>query len=140
MSNPFSATGTFSANPSVNAEHNLVTPYTEEYNLAIEHQFAGGRSTSASDMWANTTSSRTTPAAPATTAPNINLADPPIVGSTVAEHQSCISRLPPFRETVDPIFHSTMNSLQLGVHKQYTRRLRFRRRVPMDARSRNGKS
>ena len=41
MSNPFSATGTYSANPSVNAEHASVTPYTEEYNLAVEHQFPG---------------------------------------------------------------------------------------------------
>ena len=60
----------------------------------------------------------------ATTAPNINLADPPIVGSTVQStnlHQPFAS----IPLNVDPIFHSTMNSLQVGVHKQYTRGLAF---------------
>ena len=42
MTNPFSATGAFTANPSVSASAKLTTPYTEEYNLAIEHQFQKG--------------------------------------------------------------------------------------------------
>ena len=37
-SNPFSATGNFAANPSANAQAKNVTPYTEQYNLAVEHQ------------------------------------------------------------------------------------------------------
>ena len=40
MNAPFSATGSFAANPSVNAQHSTITPYTEAYNLTIEHQFA----------------------------------------------------------------------------------------------------
>jgi len=42
MSNPFSATGAFAANPSALQMHSPVTPYTEQYNLALEHQFGKG--------------------------------------------------------------------------------------------------
>jgi hypothetical protein len=42
MHAPFSATGAFAANPTVNAQHTTVTPYTEQYNLAVEHQFSKG--------------------------------------------------------------------------------------------------
>jgi hypothetical protein len=42
MNNPFSATGAFTANPAVWHRPRLTTPYTEEYNLALEHQFQQG--------------------------------------------------------------------------------------------------
>jgi hypothetical protein len=121
MSNPFGATGTFSPNPSVNAEHKLVTPYTEEYNLAIEHQFARGLDLRIGYVGQHNVKQNNASGS-GTTAPNINLADPPVVGSTVQStnlHQ-------PFNSiplNVDPIFHSMMNSLQVGVHKQYSRGL-----------------
>jgi len=123
MSNPFSATGTFSANPSVNAEHALVTPYTEEYNLAVEHQFPGALDVRIGYVGQHNLKQNNASGS-GTTAPNINLADPPIVGSTVQStnlHQPFAS----IPLNVDPIFHSTMNSLQVGVHKQYTRGLAF---------------
>ena len=123
MSNPFSATGSFSANPSVNAEHALVTPYTEEYNLAIEHQFSGAVDIRVGYVGQHNLKQNNASGS-GTTAPNINLADPPIVGSTVQStnlHQPFAS----IPLNVDPIFHSTMNSLQVGVHKQYTRGLAF---------------
>jgi hypothetical protein len=123
MSNPFSATGTFSANPSVNAEHRLVTPYTEEYNLAVEHQFSRGLDIRVGYVGQHNVKQNNASGS-GTTAPNINLADPPVVGSTVQStnlHQ-------PFNSialNVDPIFHSTMNSLQVGAHKQYNHGLAF---------------
>jgi len=117
MNNPFSATGTFSANPSVNAEHSLVTPYTEEYNLAVEHQFSRGLDVRIGYVGQHNIKQNNYGGG-GNYAPNINLADPPVIGSTVQStnlHQ-------PFNSipyNLDPLFHSTMNSLQVGVHKQY---------------------
>lgn len=123
MSNPFSAAGTYSPNPSVNAEHPLVTPYTEEYNLAIEHQFRGGFDLRVGYVGQHNLKQNNASGS-GTTAPNLNLADPPIVGSSVQStnlHQPFAS----IPYNVDPIFHSMLNSLQVGVHKQYTRGLAF---------------
>lgn len=123
MSNPFSATGSYSANPSVNAEHPLVTPYTEEYNLAVEHQFAGGLDLRVGYVGQHNLKQNNYGGS-GNYAPNINLADPPVVGSTVQAtnlHQPFAS----ISYTLDPIFHSNMNSLQVGLHKQYRRGLAF---------------
>lgn len=123
MSNPFGASGTFSANPSVNAEHKLVTPYTEEYNLAVEHQFSRGFDIRIGYVGQHNVKQNNA-SGPGTTAPNINLADPPVVGSTVQStnlHQPFAS----IPLNMDPIYHSNMNSLQVGVHKQYTRGFAF---------------
>jgi hypothetical protein len=123
MSNPFSATGAYSANPSVNAEHSLKTPYTEEYNLAIEHQFPGALDLRIGYVGQHNLKQNNA-SGPGNTAPNINLADPPVVGSTVQStnlHQPFAS----IPYNIDPLFHSNMNSLQVGVHKQYTHGLAF---------------
>jgi Carboxypeptidase regulatory-like domain/TonB dependent receptor len=123
MSNPFSATGSFSANPSVNAEHNLVTPYTEEYNLAVEHQFPGALDLRVGYVGQHNLKQNNYGGS-GNYAPNINLADPPVLGASAQStnlHQPFAS----IPYTLDPIFHSTMNSLQVGVHKQYTRGLAF---------------
>jgi hypothetical protein len=123
MNNPFSATGTFSANPSVNAEHTLVTPYTEEYNLTVERQFSQGLDIRIGYVGQHNVKQNNS-SGPGNTAPNINLADPPIVGSTVQS----TNLNQPFASiplNIDPIFHSTMNSLQAGVHKQYLHGLAF---------------
>lgn len=123
MSNPFSATGTFSANPSVNAEHPLHTPYTEEFNLAVEHQFPGGFDLRVGYVGQHNVKQNNASGS-GTTAPNLNLADPPIVGSTVQStnlHQPFAS----ISYNIDPLFHSTLSSLQVGAHKQYTRGLAF---------------
>jgi outer membrane receptor protein involved in Fe transport len=119
MNNPFSATGKYSANPSVNAEHSLVTPYTEEYNLAVEHQFT--RSLDLRVGYAgqhNLKQNNSTGSAGAAT-PNINLADPPVLTAT----SQSTNKYQPFgaiNQYMTPLFHSTMNSLQVGLHKQYS--------------------
>ncbi len=121
MSNPFSATGTYSANPSVNAEHKLVTPYTEEYNLALEHQFTNNFDIRLGYVGQHNLKQNNA-SGPGTTTPNLNLANPPVVGATVQS----TNKIQPFSSiplSVDPIFHSNMNSLQIGVHKQYSRGL-----------------
>jgi Carboxypeptidase regulatory-like domain len=117
MSNPFSATGTYSANPSVNAQHSAVTPYTEEYNLAIEHEFTNGIDLRIGYVGQHNLKQNNY-GGNGNTQPNLNLGDPPVVGSTVQStnlHQPFAS-IPYY---MDPIFHSTMNSLQIGVHKRY---------------------
>ncbi len=119
MSNPFSATGTYSVNPSVNAQYPAVTPYTEEYNLALEHEFASGFDIRVGYVGQHNLKQNNYGGS-GNTQSNLNLANPPVVGSTVQStnlHQP-FSSIPYYME---PIFHSTMNSLQVGVHKRYGR-------------------
>jgi hypothetical protein len=120
MNAPFSATSAYSANPSVNAEHNLETPYTEEYNLAIEHQFRDGLDVRVGYVGQHNLKQNNEGGGigGGSVQPNINLADPPIVGSTV-QSTNLYQPLATISEYMDPIFHSTMNSLQVGVHKRY---------------------
>ncbi len=122
MSAPFSATGAFSANPSVNAEHTLETPYTEEYNLALEHQFRGGLDVRVGYVGQHNLKQNNEGGGigGGSVQPNINLADPPVIGSTV-QSTNLYQPLATISEYMDPIFHSTMNSLQVGVHKRYGR-------------------
>ena len=123
MSNPFSAAGTYSANPSVNAEHPLVTPYTEEYNLTVEHEFPGGFDLRIGYVGQHNLKQNNA-SGPGNTALNINLAEPPIVGSSVQStnlHQPFASI--PYNNV--PIYHSMLNSLQVGAHKQYAHGLAF---------------
>ena len=123
LGNPFSATGSYSANPSVNAEHNLVTHYPEEYNLAVEHQFPGALDLRIGYVGQHNLKQNNYGGS-GNYAPNINLADPPVIGASVQStnlHQPFAS----IPYNLDPIFHSTMSSLQVGVHKQYTHGLAF---------------
>lgn len=118
MSAPFSATGAYSANPSVNAQHKTVTPYTEQFNLALERQFHGGVGVRLGYVGQHNVKQNNASGS-GTTAPNINLANPPVVGSSV-QSTNLVQPFNAINLNVDPIFHSNMNSLQLGVHKQFT--------------------
>ncbi len=123
MSAPFSGTGATKGQPGVYAEHDLKTPYTEEYNLAVEHQFAHsidlrvgyvGQHNLKQNNYGGT----------GTTAPNLNLADPfDITKSPSATYYHPV--LGAITQNMDPMYHSTMNSLQVGVHKQYSKGLAF---------------
>lgn len=129
MNNPFSGAGTFGSNPSVNAASPIVTPYTEEYNLAVEHEFPMGidvrigyvgqhnvKQTNPNDAGQNGGSGGTQP--------NINLANPAVVG-VAPQTTNLIQPFSAIYLNNDPIFHTIMNSLQFGVHKQYGRDLNF---------------
>jgi hypothetical protein len=125
MSAPFSGTGVAGggAQPSVFADHNLVTPYTEEYNLALEHQFRHnldlrvgyvGQHNLKQNNYGGT----------GTTSPNINLLDPfDITKAPSATYLFPV--LGAITQNLDPMYHSTMNSLQVGLHKQYSKGLSF---------------
>jgi hypothetical protein len=123
MNNPFSATGKFSSNPSVLTQPKTTTPYTEEYNLAIEHQFKHGLDVRVGYVGQHNLKQNNF-GGPGTTTPNINLQDPPIVGKTV-QSTNLVQPFAAITENIDPIFHSNMNSLQLGLHKQYSHGIAF---------------
>jgi hypothetical protein len=117
MNAPFSATGAFAANPSVSAQHRTTTPYTEQYNLAIEHQYQKGLDIRIGYVGQHNLKQNNASGS-GNVAPDINL-NTPQVGVTVQSRRlvqpfSTISLL------IDPIFHSSMNSFQVGVHKQYS--------------------
>jgi hypothetical protein len=129
MNNPFTASGSLGSNPAVNAAYPLVTPYTEEYNLSVEHQFGktlglrigyvgqhNVKQTNPNDAGQNTGTGGTQP--------DLNLANPAVVGVST----QTTALVQPFSHIYlnnDPLFHSNMNSLQIGVHKQYSHGLAF---------------
>jgi hypothetical protein len=117
MSNPFSATGTFTSNPSVSTQGPLKTPYTEQYNLAVEHQFHDGFDVRIGYVGQHNLN-QNNHGGPGTTEPNINLANPPVVGVS-AQSTNLVQPFSSITQLIDPIYHSNMNSLQVGVHKQY---------------------
>jgi hypothetical protein len=129
MYDPFSTTGSLASNPSVNADSPTVTPYTEEYNLAVEHQFAGSltlrvgyvgqhnvKQTNPNDAGQNTGSGGTQP--------DLNLANPAVVGVST-QATALVQTFSHIYLNNDPIFHTAMNSLQIGVHKQASHGLAF---------------
>jgi hypothetical protein len=123
MSNAFSATGAFGSNPGVNAEHPLVTPYTEQYNLAVEHQFGKGFDLRVGYVGQHNLKQNNY-GGPGTTSPNINISPYPVVGSTV-QSNNLIQPFAAIPYILDPIYHSNANSLQIGLHKQYNHGITF---------------
>lgn len=125
MYNPFSATGAFTANPSVLAQAPTVTPYTEQYNLALEHQFAKGWDVRLGYVGQHNLKQNNY-GGPGNYAPNINL--PAQVVPIKSGSAQTTYNYQPFSSiayNMDPIFHSSMNSLQIGAHKQYSHGIAF---------------
>jgi outer membrane receptor protein involved in Fe transport len=123
MNNPFSATGAFSANPSVLAQAKTVTPYTEEYNLAVEHQFGKGFDVRIGYVGQHNLKQNNYGGS-GNYAPNLNLADPPVVGFN-AQNTNLVQPFSTISLNLDPIFHSNENALQIGAHKQYSHGIAF---------------
>lgn len=127
MSNPFSATGSFTANPSVLAQAPTVTPYTEEYNLALEHQFMKGWDVRVGYVGQHNVKQNNYGGS-GNYAPNINLPAQPVLienGSTTPQATYNYQPFSSISLNMDPIFHSNMNSLQAGLHKQYSHGVAF---------------
>ncbi|MBN9616184.1 MAG: collagen-binding protein [Acidobacteriales bacterium 59-55] len=115
MDAPFAATGNFAANPAVSAQHKTEVPYTEEYNLALEHQFPGLVSFRVSYVGQHNLKQNNA-SGPGTTTLDLNFPDPapgPVQPRRPVQPFAAIS------ESFLPIFHSSMNSLQVGVHKAF---------------------
>jgi hypothetical protein len=123
MSAPFTGSGSAGGRPGANAEHPLVTPYTEEYNLAIEHQFPHSMDVRVGYVGQHNLKQNNASGS-GTFAPNLNYADPFDITKTAAA-QAPYPLLGTINYAVDPLFHSTMNSLQVGAHKQYTHGVAF---------------
>jgi hypothetical protein len=115
MNAPFSATGAFASNPSVNTQHKTVTPYTEAWNLAVERDLGRNLALRIGYVGQNNIKQNNSSGS-GNTAPDINLPSPaagPVQPRRFVQPWAAISLLD------DPIFHSSMNSLQVGLHKQY---------------------
>ncbi|HEX4758526.1 MAG TPA: carboxypeptidase-like regulatory domain-containing protein [Terracidiphilus sp.] len=123
MNNPFAGTGNAGGRPGINAEHPLVTPYTEEYNLTLEHQFPHAFDVRVGYVGQHNLKQNNA-SGPGTYAPNLNYADPFDITKSAAA-QAPFPVLGTIGYQVDPLFHSNMNSLQLGAHKQYTNGIAF---------------
>jgi Carboxypeptidase regulatory-like domain/TonB dependent receptor len=119
MNAPFAATASVPANPSVVAQHKTETPYTEQYNLAVERQLPG-----AVDLRIGYIGQRTihqnNSGGPGNTAPDLNYAPP---GLYTEQSQRPFQPFSTISDEIDPTFHTTANALQVGVHKQYKRGL-----------------
>ena len=123
MNAPFTGSGSAGGRPGANAEHSLVTPYTEEYNLAIEHQFGRGLDVRVGYVGQHNLKQNNA-SGNGTFAPNLNYADPFDITKTAAA-QSPFPVLGTINYAVDPLFHTIENSLQVGVHKQYSNGVAF---------------
>lgn len=111
---PFSAVGAFGANPAVSAQHSTVAPYTEQYNLTLEHQFGKGLNVHLGYVGQHNIHQNNSGGSPA---PDINLPPP---GPGVVQARRPVQPFAAIALAFDPIYHSTMNSLQFGVHKRYS--------------------
>jgi hypothetical protein len=118
MDAPFAATGAFAANYGVNAEHQLVTPRTFQYNLAVEHQFAKGLDFRVGYVGQHNMKQNNTGGS-GNIVPNINLSEPPRVGFTV-QSTNLVQPFSSIGLNNDPLYHSLLNELQAGLHKRYT--------------------
>lgn len=123
MSNPFNGTGNAGGRPGVNAAHPLVTPYTEEYNLALEHQFGRGFDVRIGYVGQHNLKQNNYGGS-GNYAPNLNYASPfDITKSAAAQAPYPVLGTIPYN--LAPIFHSNMNSLQIGAHKVYSNGIAF---------------
>jgi hypothetical protein len=116
MNAPFAGSATVGADPSVIAQHKTIAPYTEQYNLALEHQLPGSI-----DLRIGYVGQRTihqnNHGGPGNTEPDINYAPP---GPYTEQSKRPFSQFAAITEAFDPLYHTTGNSLQVGVHKAFS--------------------
>jgi hypothetical protein len=118
MNAPFAATGAFAANYGVSAEHQLITPRTFQYNLAIEHQFSKGLDIRFGYVGQHNMKQNNTGGS-GNIVPNINLSQPPQVGVTV-QSTNLVQPFSSIGLNNTPLYHSLLNELQFGLHKRYS--------------------
>jgi Carboxypeptidase regulatory-like domain/TonB dependent receptor len=116
MNAPFATTASVPANPSTIAQHRTVTPYTEQYNLAIERQLPGSVSLRIGYVGQRTIHQNNS-GGPGNTTPDLNYAPP---GPTSEQSRRPFQPFSAINENFAPIYHTTGNTLQVGVHKQYS--------------------
>ncbi len=116
ISSILSATGAFTSNPSVSAQAKTTTPYTEQYNLALEHQFGKGLDIRLGYVGQHNVKQNNYGGS-GNVAPDINL--PTSIAGAV-QPRRLVQPFAAINLQMDPIFHSDANQLQVGVHKLYS--------------------
>ena len=111
---PFSSTGAFGANPSVNAQHSTVAPYEEQYNLAVEHQFAKSL-----DLRIGYVGERNIHLNNSGGSPSRDINQPP-PGPGAVQQRRPVQPFATITYGFEPMYHTNMDSLQVGVHKRYS--------------------
>ncbi len=125
MSNPFPTTGaTFTANPNVQTQTHTTTPYTEEYNLDLEHQFRFGFDVRIGYVGQHNLKQNNY-GGPGNTSPNLNLLPEPVLTSSTVQSQYAVQPFAAISQYMAPLYHSNENSLQVGVHKQFSKGFAF---------------
>jgi hypothetical protein len=116
MNAPFAGSAQVGADPSVIAQHKTIAPYTEQYNLAMEQQLPGGI-----DFRVGYVGQRTihqnNHGGPGNTEPDINYAPP---GPYTEQSHRPFPAFSGITEDFDPLYHTTGNSLQVGMHKHFS--------------------
>jgi len=115
MDAPFASTGAFNSNPSVYAQHSTVNPYTEAYNLTTEQDLGGGFALRMSYVGQHTLKQNNYGAS--NVLPDINL---PSLSAGPVQPRRPVQPFSTISLAMAPIFSTNMNSLQVGLHKQYT--------------------
>ncbi len=113
---PFAGSAAVSANPSVIAQHKTVAPYTEQYNLAVEHELPGSIALRIGYVGQRTIH-QNNHGGPGNTEPDINYAPP---GPSTEQSRRPYQPFSTITEDFDPVYHTTGNSLQVGLHKRFT--------------------
>jgi hypothetical protein len=116
MNAPFASTASVPANPSTIAQLKTVTPYTEQYNLAMEQQLPGSVSLRVGYVGQRTIHQNNF-GGPGNTAPDLNFSPP---GPTSEQSRRPFQPFSTISDDFAPLYHTTGNSLQVGVHKQYS--------------------
>jgi len=115
MDAPFASTGAFNSNPSVYAQHKTVNPYTEAYNLTAEQDLGGGFALRMSYVGQHTLKQNNYGAS--NVLPDINL---PSLAAGPVQPRRPVQPFSTISLAMAPIFSTNMNSIQVGLHKQYT--------------------
>ncbi len=115
MDAPFGATGAFASNPNVNTQHKTVVPYEEQYNVALEQQI--GKTISFRLGYVGQHNLRQNNASGSgNTAPDINQ---PAQSPGPVQAKRPVQPFASIFLQDDPIFHSTSDALQVGLHKRF---------------------
>ncbi|AXC11401.1 Oar protein [Acidisarcina polymorpha] len=116
MNAPFAGSATIPADPSVVAQHKTIAPYAEQYNLALEQQLPGSIALRIGYVGQRTIH-QNNHGGPGNTEPDINYAPP---GPTTEQSRRPFAAFSAITEDFDPIYHTTGNSLQVGLHKAFS--------------------